>query len=147
MYAEKQKIPRNEDIWYSHKSFIKMHRKSLEKVAHEWHKIQGKTKKIHKRSCKSLIFLVELRGVEPLTSWMRTKRSPNWATAPSVFSKNNTLRCLSRIIWRKLITLYQYLLVRPTGEASAMLRMLRHVAPVDESLRQSVLQLASGCFA
>ena len=46
--------------------------------------------------------------------------------------------------------IYQYLLVQPTGEASAMLRMLRmlrHVAPVDESLRQCVLQFVGGCFA
>ena len=28
------------------------------------------------------LFLVEIRGFEPLTSWMRTKRSPNWAIPP-----------------------------------------------------------------
>ena len=31
---------------------------------------------------------VELRGVEPLTSWMPFKRSPNWATAPWMIKYN-----------------------------------------------------------
>ena len=34
-----------------------------------------KTKKIY----------VELTGIEPATSWMQIRRSPNWATAPKLF--------------------------------------------------------------
>ena len=31
---------------------------------------------------KKQIKLVELTGIEPATSWMQIRRSPNWATAP-----------------------------------------------------------------
>jgi hypothetical protein len=29
------------------------------------------------------IFLVELTGIEPVASWLQTRRSPSWATAPT----------------------------------------------------------------
>ena len=47
-------------------------------------------------------FMVDSKGFEPSTSRMRTERSPNWATSPSLFSLNksylfrlcNLLECL-----------------------------------------------------
>ena len=61
------------------------------------------------KSCKkavkcwiSRLFMVDSKGFEPSTSRMRTERSPNWATSPSLFSLNksyplrlcNLLECL-----------------------------------------------------
>ena len=36
-----------------------------------------KKKKTYTVSCKSLKFLVEMRGIEPLASALRTRRSPS----------------------------------------------------------------------
>ena len=44
------------------------------------------------------ILMVELRGIEPLTSWMPFKRSPNWATAPQQTWKISIGSCSSRLL-------------------------------------------------
>ena len=41
----------------------------------------GKTKATRFWPC-GLLFLVEISGIEPLTSWMPFKRSPSWAIPP-----------------------------------------------------------------
>ena len=42
----------------------------------------GGTKKASSNVLSAWFYLVELRGIEPRTSWLPVMRSPSWATAP-----------------------------------------------------------------
>ena len=83
-----------------------------------------------------LNYLVELIGIEPTTSWMPFKRSPNWATAPNEKYNNNgpcpcqyhidnawKRSCLSLKVGR--FAFIQIILIKPREKAHW--RMLTHV--------------------
>lgn len=76
--------------------------------------------------------LVEIRGVEPLTFWLRTRRSPNWAISPSLSKKKPVP---FRLSIKKNLTNSVLIIIYPTSKcnnqmSTFLMRFSKHIMRV-----------------